>query len=63
MKQLFDIEKRIKELERAIHDMKLYMEAKMMLEDWHAVADAAMDIRELEAELLTLRKFCVSIRA
>lgn len=28
-----------------------YMYQKIKAEDWHAVADAAMDIRDLEAEM------------
>lgn len=28
-----------------------YMEMKMFVEDWHGVADAAMDIRELEIKI------------
>lgn len=27
-----------------------YLKLKVFLEDWHGVADAAMDIRELEAK-------------
>lgn len=27
-----------------------YLEAKVAIADWHAVADAAMDLRELDAE-------------
>lgn len=29
----------------------LYMRMKVDLEDWHGVADAAMDLREIEAQL------------
>lgn len=29
--------------------MTEYIKLKMYLKDWHAVADAAMDLRELEA--------------
>ena len=31
-----------------------YMKSKMVLEDWHGVADAAMDIREFEAAINAL---------
>ena len=30
--------------------MLQYLNLKVFLEDWHGVADAAMDLRELEAE-------------
>lgn len=30
--------------------MKTYLLLKFEIEDWHGVADAAMDIRELESE-------------
>lgn len=32
-----------------------YLRAKVTDEDWHGVADAAMDLREIEAELKGLR--------
>ena len=33
-----------------------YMHAKIQDSDWHGVADAAMDIREYEAQLYVLRQ-------
>lgn len=33
-----------------------YLASKADAEDWHAVADAAMDLRELDAVLSTLRR-------
>lgn len=33
-----------------------YLQSKLKAEDWHAVQDAASDIRELEAKLEVLRK-------
>lgn len=32
-----------------------YLESKIHDEDWHAIADAAMDLREIEAKLAILR--------
>jgi hypothetical protein len=32
-----------------------YMQLKIQAEDWHAVADAAMDIREIESEMKALK--------
>lgn len=34
--------------------MVSYLKSKVESEDWHAVADAAMDIREIEAQLKVL---------
>lgn len=33
-----------------------YLKLKLEIEDWHGVADAAMDIREVEAKLSMLEK-------
>ena len=35
--------------------MVKYMKLKMEEEDWHGVADAAMDIRDIESELIAYR--------
>lgn len=35
----------------AIDTLVTYMRSKIAIRDWHAVADAAMDIRELEAKI------------
>lgn len=40
------------ELER--NTLKSYLQMKMNSEDWHAVADAAMDLREIDAKLSIL---------
>ena len=32
-----------------------YLTAKLRAEDWHAVADAAMDLREIDAELSVMK--------
>jgi len=33
-----------------------YLQMKVSQEDWHGVADAAMDLREVDAKLEILRK-------
>lgn len=33
-----------------------YLERKTRSEDWHAVADAAMDLREIDAKISILQK-------
>lgn len=40
----------IEELESHIEVLIKYSQAKILQRDWHAVADAMMDIRELEAK-------------
>lgn len=42
---------KIEELESKIQHLISYINLKITLRDWHAVADAAMDIRELEAKI------------
>lgn len=32
-----------------------YLESKIHDEDWHAIADAAMDLREVDAKLTVLK--------
>lgn len=34
--------------------MKQYIDLRLEMEDWHGVADAAMDIREIEAQMKLL---------
>ncbi len=46
---------KISTLVTSVTDMKHYMETKKALGDWHAVMDAAADIRELEAEIKSLK--------
>lgn len=41
----------IDELKEQIKTLVSYMRTKIDQADWHAVADAAMDIRELEAKI------------
>lgn len=38
-------------LQEQVDVMVEYLELKLRLKDWHGVADAAMDIRELEARI------------
>lgn len=33
-----------------------YLKLKVVAEDWHGVADAAMDLREVEAAIITLTR-------
>jgi hypothetical protein len=53
----------IEQLNISIDQMISYMKLKIEQRDWHAVADAAMDIREMEAKkqvyLLLGQKFIV----
>lgn len=49
---LLDIEK----LEKEASGMTDYLLLKVDQKDWHGVADAAMDIREIEAKLHSLNK-------
>ena len=48
------IQTRIEEYEETIKDLTEYLIMKVRVKDWHAVADAAMDIRELEAKIKIL---------
>jgi hypothetical protein len=41
----------ILQLKQQITSLVAYMRVKIDQADWHAVADAAMDIRELEAKI------------
>ena len=51
-----DIKIRIKDCEEDIKDLTEYLILKVKVKDWHAVADAAMDIRELEATIKILKE-------
>lgn len=46
----------IEELEEQKRALIAYLISKVKAEDWHAVADAAMDLREVEALLKWLRE-------
>lgn len=52
-----DLDKNIARLEKRLEGMKKYLMLKFEEEDWHGVADAAMDIRELIAELEAYKAF------
>ena len=45
------MDEKITMLQKQIAMLVEYMQNKIILRDWHAVADAAMDIRELEAKI------------
>ena len=51
-----DIQSKIEEFEETIKDLTDYLIVKVKVKDWHAVADAAMDIRELEAKIKILKE-------
>jgi hypothetical protein len=46
----------VEELEQHIRVLIKYSEAKILQRDWHAVADAMMDIRELEAKIQVINE-------
>ena len=50
------IKKAIKEQKKVIETMIEYMQMKMEQRDWHAVADAAMDLRDIESYIAGLKK-------
>lgn len=49
----------IESLEKQKEILLNYLYSKIYAEDWHGVADAAMDLREIEAKLQVLRKYNV----
>lgn len=46
----------IDELEKQKETLIVYLQSKISAKDWHAVQDAASDIREIEAQIKILRK-------
>lgn len=46
-----NVEEKINLLKQQVSSLISYMRVKIDQGDWHAVADAAMDIRELEAKI------------
>lgn len=48
------IDARVLELEAERRDLIAYLASKTRSCDWHGVADAAMDLREVDASLETL---------
>jgi hypothetical protein len=51
-----DIVKEVEKLEDEKLAMVSYLLLKVKKEDWHGVADAAMDIREIVSKLDVLKK-------
>ena len=49
-------DQKILRLKREREAIVTYLYAKQQCEDWHAVADAAMDLREIDAKLSILRE-------
>jgi len=49
-----DADQLIGELREQRESLRAYLLVKVKADDWHAVADAAMDIREIEAQLTLL---------
>lgn len=47
---------RVTQLQVLRATIKAYLLAKVDAEDWHGVADAAMDLREIDAELRALSR-------
>lgn len=52
-----NVDEEIITIKTNIKDMVEYLLLKVRVKDWHAVADAAMDIRELEAKIEVLKSF------
>jgi hypothetical protein len=51
------MEEKITCLKQQIKALVAYMRIKIDQADWHAVADAAMDIRELEAKIKVYEEY------
>lgn len=51
-----DIQSRIDKLKHSKEELISYMQVKIDIEDWHAVSDAANDLREIDVELITLNE-------
>lgn len=49
-----NLQNKINDLKSNIQEMVDYLNLKVKSKDWHAVADAAMDIREYEAKIQIL---------
>jgi hypothetical protein len=46
----------IEDFKEQIEELSDYLQLKVKQADWHGVADAAMDIRELEAKINLLKE-------
>lgn len=44
------------ELRKQREEMIIYLNMKVRAQDWHGVADAAMDLREIDAKLSMLEE-------
>lgn len=53
--QLYQESSRVTKIHYQIMVIKSYLKMKVEEHDWHGVADAAMDLRELEAQLQVLK--------
>ena len=51
------MEARIEQLQKRLQGMIKYLLLKVDEKDYHGVADAAMDIREIETEIRTLEQW------
>ena len=54
---MHDNDERIAALTVERQTMLVYLKQKVKVDDWHGVADAAMDLREIDRELKTRRTF------
>ena len=52
---MLNLDEQIEILNNSIKEMTDYLLFKVKNKDWHAVADAAMDIREFEAKLQVIK--------
>ena len=50
------INKKIKELNKRLNVMKIYLDMKREEEEWHGIEDAASDIRDIEAQIYVLEE-------
>lgn len=57
LEKFFDADLIVAKLQKRKLGMVDYLRLKIEEEDWHGVADAAMDIREIEAELKVWETF------
>ena len=56
-----DLKAKQEKLESRLQRMKDYLQLKFDEEDWHGVADAAMDIREIVSELKCIQKVILEL--
>jgi hypothetical protein len=46
----------LEKLHQQKQDMIHYLNLKLQIEDWHGVMDAAVDIREIEAQIKIIKE-------